>query len=198
MLIGYARVSTTDQTSDLQVDALRHVGCERIFEDVASGVSATKKGLEEALSFARPGDTLVVWRLDRLGRSVAQLVTLVNQLKERDIEFQSLVEAIDTSTATGKFFFHIVAAFAELERNLIRERTKAGLLAARARGRVGGRPLAFDEKTFEMALRLHEANDLSVGELCERLGIAKRTFYRRLKAHKDQAKQSSSTPGAPT
>lgn len=193
MLVGYARVSTPDQRLDLQKDALLKAGCGRLFEDVVSGSDDNKEELEKALEFLREGDTLVVWRLDRLGRSLKQLVELVNELKTKDIEFKSLVEAIDTTSATGQFFFHITAAFAELERNLIRERTRAGLEAARARGRSGGRPPALDKKTFEMALSLYESNQGTVAEICEGLGIKTRTFYRYRKKHRE-----ASSPSTPT
>lgn len=183
MRLGYARVSTDDQRLDLQTDALRNAGCEEVYSDVTSGVTQDKEELDKALTFLRPGDTLVVWRLDRLGRSMSRLVSLINELNQQGIGFVSLVEAIDTTTATGTFFFHVTAAFAELERNLIRERTHAGLAAARARGRKGGRPRAIDQTTFELALRLHEQNEAPVGEICSRLGIAKRTFYRYRQAH---------------
>ncbi len=140
MLVGYARVSTTEQTLDLQFDALKKAGCSKIFTDTASGAKTERKGLDEALSYVREGDTLVVWRLDRLGRSLTHLIETVSQLDNRKIGFKSLTEQIDTTTSGGKLIFHIFGALAEFERNLIRERTNAGLQAARARGRVGGRP----------------------------------------------------------
>lgn len=195
MLVGYARVSTPDQRLDLQKDALLKAGCEQVFEDVVSGSNDRKQELEAALKFLRPGDTLVVWRLDRLGRSLKQLVELMGELADKGIEFKSLVEAIDTATATGQFFFHITAAFAELERNLIRERTKAGLASARARGRMGGRPKALDKKTFEMALSLYESNQGTVAEICSSLNIKTRTFYRYLKRHREQTSLDAGTTG---
>ncbi len=140
MLVGYARVSTTEQTLDLQFDALKKAGCSKIFTDTASGAKTERKGLDEALSYVREGDTLVVWRLDRLGRSLTHLIETVSQLDNRKIGFKSLTEQIDTTTSGGKLIFHIFGALAEFERNLIRQRTNAGLQAARARGRVGGRP----------------------------------------------------------
>src|SRR5919201_955449 len=140
MNIGYARVSTQDQTLDLQKDALTKAGCERLFSDTASGASTERKGLEQALGQLREGDTLVVWRLDRLGRSLPHLIETVTALEQRGIGFRSLTESIDTTTSGGKLIFHIFGALAEFERNLIRERTLAGLAAARARGRSGGRP----------------------------------------------------------
>lgn len=185
MLIGYARVSTFDQNLDLQLDDLHKAGCEKIFNDTASGSRSERPGLNEALDYVRSGDTLVVWRLDRLGRSLKDLIEITNGLYAREVGFRSLIEAIDTSTSTGKFFFHITGAFAELERNLIRERTMAGLNAARARGRKGGRPTAIDKKTFEMALQLYNKKTTPVSDICQRLGIAKRTFYRYLARHRN-------------
>jgi DNA invertase Pin-like site-specific DNA recombinase len=186
MRVGYARVSTPDQSVDLQRDALEQSGCGKIFQEVASGAKADRAILNATLDYVRPGDTLVVWRLDRLGRSLGQLIALMNTLHERSIGFQSLVEAIDTTTPTGQFFFQVTGAFAELERNLMRERTKAGLASARRRGRKGGRRKAIDPKTFAMALQLYEAQTSSVQSICARLGIAKRTFYRYLVNYRDQ------------
>src|SRR5919206_2285768 len=140
MLIGYARVSTLDQNLDLQQDALRKAGCERLFTDVASGSQTTREGLEVALGFLRAGDALVVWKLDRLGRSLKQLIDLVLTLETREVGLWSLQERLDTTTSGGKLIFHVFGALAEFERDLIRERTQAGLAAARARGRKGGRP----------------------------------------------------------
>ncbi len=140
MLIGYARVSTQDQTLNLQQDALEKIGCTRIFTDTASGTTTERKGLDEALTFLRDGDTLVVWRLDRLGRSLKHLIETISFLQQRNIGFKSITENIDTTTSGGKLIFHVFGALAEFERDLIRERTLAGLLAARARGRYGGRP----------------------------------------------------------
>src|SRR5689334_1771038 len=140
MLIGYARVSTQEQTLDLQQDALQKIGCTKIFNDTASGAKAERKGLEEALAYVREGDTLVVWRLDRLGRSLKHLIDTITILNNRNIGFKSITENIDTTTSGGKLIFHIFGALAEFERDIIRERTNAGLQAARARGRLGGRP----------------------------------------------------------
>ena len=142
MLVGYARVSTHDQTVALQRDALTGAGCERILTDTASGARADRPGLEDALAFARTGDTLVVWRLDRLGHSLPHLLKTIARLQERGVGFRSLTEQLDTTTSGGKLVFHVFAALAEFERDVIRERTQAGLLAARARGRRGGHPRA--------------------------------------------------------
>jgi DNA invertase Pin-like site-specific DNA recombinase len=147
MLIGYARVSTSDQTLDLQKDALQKTGCDRIFTDTASGAKAERTGLDEAISHLREGDILVVWRLDRLGRSLKHLIETITALNNRDIGFKSITEAIDTTTSGGKLIFHIFGALAEFERDIIRERTQAGLNAARARGRKGGRPKALTPST---------------------------------------------------
>ena len=184
MLVGYARVSTSDQSLDLQIDALKKADCEKIFHDVGSGTKAERKGLQEAFEYLRTGDTLVVWKLDRLGRSLRNLLELVNKLKEKSIAFKSLQEVIDTTTPTGQFFFHITACFAELERNLIKERTKVGLEAARARGRKGGRKKAIRPDKFQLALKLYDEKKHSVGEICQNLGIKRRTFYNYLAEHK--------------
>lgn len=183
MRIGYARVSTPEQSCTLQRDALEQSGCVKVFAEVASGAKAARPALTAALEYLHAGDTLVVWRLDRLGRSLGQLMALMQTLQSRQIGFHSLVEAIDTTTATGQFFFQITGAFAELERNLIRERTRAGLASARQRGRCGGRPKAIDAETFAMAVQLYQAQTSSVQSICTRLGIARRTFYRYLAAH---------------
>jgi DNA invertase Pin-like site-specific DNA recombinase len=183
MRIGYARVSTPEQSFTLQRDALEQSGCSKVFQEVASGAKATRPALMATLEYMRAGDMLVVWRLDRLGRSLGQLIALMQTLQSQQIGFHSLVEGIDTTTATGQFFFQITGAFAELERNLIRERTRAGLASARQRGRRGGRPKAIDPETFAMAVQLYQAQTSSVQSMCTRLGITRRTFYRYLAAH---------------
>ncbi len=177
MLIGYARVSTEDQNLDLQKDALEKAGCERIFTDSVSGTKAKRPGLEEALSHLRAGDTLVVWRLDRLGRSLRHLIDTVADLQERGIDFKSLTESIDTTTSGGKLVFHIFGALAEFEREIIRERTNAGLQAARARGRYGGPKYKLTEKQVTIARQLWASNT-PVKEICQTLGISRATFYR--------------------
>src|SRR5205814_2801399 len=154
MLIGYARVSTQYQTLHLQKDALEKLGCNKIFTDTASGAKAERKGLEEALEYVREGDTLVVWRLDRLGRSLKHLIETITELNNRKIGFKSIQENIDTTTSGEKLVFHIFGALAEFERDIIKERTKAGLTAARARGRLGGRPKALNAKKASIALAL--------------------------------------------
>ena len=178
MLIGYARVSTDDQNLDLQRDALQKAGCEQIFTDTVSGTKAERKGLTDALSHLRSGDTLVVWRLDRLGRSLRHLIDTVTALQERGIGFKSLRESIDTTTSGGKLVFHIFGALAEFEREIIKERTRAGLTAARSRGKTGGRPKALTEKQVDMLSNLAADKDRSVEEICKTLGISRTTFYR--------------------
>lgn len=177
MLIGYARVSTIDQNLALQLDALKKAGCEKIFEDKASGGKVDRPGLQTVLEFAREGDTVLVWRLDRLGRSLKHLIEMVTQLNERGVGFRSLQEAIDTTTSGGKLVFQIFGALAEFERNLIRERTQAGLEAARARGRKGGRPRILDGKKIELAYQLYDAKKHTIKEICQILGISKPTIY---------------------
>ncbi len=154
MLVGYARVSTQDQNLELQNDALSKAGCARIFTEVIGGSRTERTGLQEALNILRSGDTLVVWRLDRLGRSLKHLIDIVNQLREKEIGFRSLQESIDTTTSGGKLIFHMFGALAEFERDVIRERTQAGLRAARARGRQGGRPRVLDGARLEMVRKM--------------------------------------------
>src|SRR2546423_12605839 len=181
MLVGYARVSTSDQTLNLQKDALKKIGCTKIFTDIASGAKEERKGLEEALAFLREGDTLVVWRLDRLGRSLKHLLETITNLNKRKIGFKSLTESIDTTTSNGRLIFNIFASLAEFERYLIRERTKAGLQAARARGRVGGRPKAHTlntPKKVAMAQSLYDNKNNTIDEICKTLNISRSTFYR--------------------
>src|SRR5689334_5986061 len=185
MLVGYARVSTQDQTLALQQDALHEAGCERIFTDTASGATADRPGLDEAIAYARPGDTLVVWKLDRLGRSLPHLIETVRGLGQRGIGFKSLTEQIDTTTSGGKLIFHVFAALAEFERDVIRERTQAGLTAARTRGRRGGRPRAAglnDEKKLALAQRLYEDKKNSIEDICQTLRVSRATLYRYLAA----------------
>lgn len=178
MNLGYARVSTLDQNLELQEDALIKSGCEKIFRDVAGGAVDSRKGLAEAIEFARKGDTLVVWKLDRLGRSLKHLIETVNLLKERGVGLLSLQEKIDTTTSGGKLIFHVFGALAEFERELIRERTNAGLKAARARGRLGGRPPKLTAKQIEMAKRLLNDPTVDVKEICQTLQISRSTLYR--------------------
>jgi len=181
MLIGYARVSTHEQTLNLQRDALGKAGCSKIFTDTVSGAKAERKGLDEALAYVRSGDTLVVWRLDRLGRSLPHLIATLTDLEERGIGFKSLTENIDTTTSGGKLIFHIFGALAEFERNLIRERTQAGLTAARDRGRTGGRPKVLTGRQLSIAQSLYDDPAHSIAEICRTLKISKATLYRYIK-----------------
>ena len=176
MKIGYARVSTDDQKMDLQRDALTAAGCEKVFTDTASGAKAERPGLADALAFARKGDSLVVWRLDRLGRSLPELVKIVGELEAVGVGFESTTERIETSTAAGRLVFHVFAALAEFERRLIVERTHAGLDAARARGRKGGRPALPPEKVA--AIQAMAAGNRSVSEICKALKIGRSTLYK--------------------
>jgi DNA invertase Pin-like site-specific DNA recombinase len=187
MLIGYARVSTQEQNLDLQKDALNGIGCGRIFTDTASGAKAERPGLTAALEHCRDGDTLVVWKLDRLGRSLPHLVETVRELLDRGVGFKSLQEAIDTTTSGGKLIFHIFASLAEFERDIIRERTNAGLAAARARGRKGGRPAGVDEKKQKAALALKANPAYSIKEICEIVGISRNTYYKYTRESTDAA-----------
>src|SRR5918998_1264688 len=179
-LIGYARVSTNEQHLHLQQDALTAAGCLKIFTDTMSGAKHERKGLEDAVNFLRDGDTLVVWRLDRLGRSLKDLIERLTELHSRNIGFKSLTENIDTTTSGGKLIFHIFGALAEFERDIITERTNAGLTAARARGRQGGRPRSSlsDDRKLQIARQMYENKSLTVGEICKALGIPRSTFYR--------------------
>ena len=175
-LIGYARVSTAEQDTALQTDALQKAGCERIFEDTVSGAKAERPGLASALAFLRDGDVLMVWRLDRLGRSLAHLIEVVGALEARGIGFRSLTEAIDTTTSGGRLIFHVFGALGQFERDLIRERTRAGLVAAAARGRRGGRKPVITSEKLQRA-RGHIAKGLSVREAAARLKIGKTALY---------------------
>jgi DNA invertase Pin-like site-specific DNA recombinase len=182
MLIGYARVSTQDQTLDLQTDALTRAGCAKIFTDTTSGSKSERPGLQDAMNHLRAGDTLVVWRLDRLGRTLKHLIVLITDLSEQGIGFKSLQESIDTTTSGGKLIFHIFGALAEFEREIIKERTNAGLQAARARGRIGGRPTiqSRDPKKIALARKLYADQSMTVQEICASLHIGRSTLYRYL------------------
>ena len=177
MLIGYARVSTDDQNLALQRDALAAAGCEKVYEDRISGAKAERPGLALALEVARAGDTLVVWRLDRLGRSLKDLIALAEGLDKRGVGLKSLKEAIDTTSSGGRLVFHMFGALAEFERDLIRERTRAGLTAARARGRLGGRPKRLTPEKRRLAVQLYRAREHSIAEICRLMGISKPTLY---------------------
>ena len=177
MLIGYARVSTQDQNLDLQTEALTKVGCKKIYNDKISGSRAERPGLTKALEMLREGDTLVVWKLDRLGRSVKNLIDLVGELHQQGIQFKSLTDAIDTGTPSGRFFFHVMASLAEMERELTVERTRAGLEVARQLGRKGGRRRQMTESKIESAKKLL-ANGVPPRDVATNLGVSVPTLYR--------------------
>jgi DNA invertase Pin-like site-specific DNA recombinase len=177
MQIGYARVSTDDQHLDLQRDALRQAGCERVFEDTASGAKAERVGLAALMEVLRPGDTVVIWRMDRLGRSLKDLIALVERLEAVGVGLHSLQEKIDTTSSGGRLVFHLFGALAEFERNLVRERTQAGLTAARARGRHGGRKKRLDPAKQKIALRLYHERQHTVEEICRMMGVGRSTLY---------------------
>ena len=177
MLIGYARVSTQDQNLDLQTEALAKVGCKKIFDDKISGSHAERPGLAKVQEALREGDTLVVWKLDRLGRSVKHLVDLVSELHKRGVQFKSLTDAIDTGTASGRFFFHVMASLAEMERELTIERTQAGLKVARQLGRTGGRERQMTKSKIKSAKKLL-ASGVPPRDVAANLGVSVPTLYR--------------------
>lgn len=176
--VGYARVSTDDQNLDLQRDALTKSGCKVIYEETASGKSAGRPELDHCLKALRDDDVLVVWRLDRLGRSLPDLVRIVTDLKQRGVGFESLTEKIETGSAAGKLIFHVFAALAEFERNVIRERTQAGLAAARARGRMGGRKPSLDAKQIREIRALLRDPSITVNDVAKRYGVSRTTVYK--------------------
>ncbi len=184
MNIGYARVSTQDQDLSLQIDALNGAGCKKIYKEKITGSKKERPQLNELLEQLREGDVVVIWKLDRLARSLKDLVSLVNEIQEKGGALHSLNDQIDTTTPHGKFTFHIFAALAEFERDIIRERTKAGLAAARARGRKGGRPKGLSKKAQHTAIiaeKLYQERELTVKEICEQLSISKGTLYNYLR-----------------
>ncbi|MBV9132035.1 MAG: recombinase family protein [Chloroflexi bacterium] len=180
-LLGYARVSTTDQNPDLQLDALKAASCYRVFVDTASGALDDRPQLAKVLDQLRPGDTLVVWKLDRLGRSLRHLIDTVAELQRRDVGFRSLQENIDTTSPGGKLIFHIFGALAEFERDLIRQRTLAGLAAARARGRAGGRPSTMTPTKLTLARQLYDSREHTLAEIARTLGVSRASIYRHLR-----------------
>jgi DNA invertase Pin-like site-specific DNA recombinase len=178
--IGYARVSTADQNPTLQTDALTAVGCSRLFTETASGSLTDRPQLKAALDYLRPGDTLIVWKLDRLARSIKQLIETIETLHGMDCGFRSLTEAIDTTTPSGKLVFHIFSALTEFERSIIRERTLAGLASARARGRIGGRPRSLSEQGLAAAKALIKDGTLTITEVAQQIGVSDATLYKYL------------------
>lgn len=185
MKIGYARVSTKDQNLDLQKDALKKAGCEKIYSEQISGTKTERGKLDEMIAQVRSGDIIVVWKLDRLGRSLRDLVNLISKFQDMGVGFKSLQDNIDTTTPTGKLTFHLFAALAEFERDIISDRTKAGLASARARGRLGGRPKGLSKKAQDkarLAESLYKEKNYSIKEICEYLNISKPTLYRYLRS----------------
>ena len=179
-LLGYAWVSTTDQDPALQLDALEAAGCVKIFTDKTSGTLDRRPQLDRLLDQLRPGDTVVVWRLDRLGRSLRHLITLSEDLADRKVGLRSLQESIDTATANGRLFFHLMTSLAQFERDLISERTKAGLVAARARGRKGGRPPVMTPQKVKVARQMYASREHTVEEIAQTVGVSRKTVYRHL------------------
>ena len=177
MLVGYARVSTSEQNLDLQLDALKKAECSKIYEDQISGYKDNRPGLSKALEILREGDTFIIWKLDRLGRTVKGLISLVSQLESRGVHFKSLTDSIDTSTPAGRFFFHVMASLAQMERELIIERTKAGLEAARSQGRIGGRKRIMTDSKIKSAKKLLQAGALP-HDVAKDLGVSISTLYR--------------------
>ncbi|GHO48465.1 recombinase family protein [Ktedonospora formicarum] len=191
MKIGYVRVSKQEQNEELQIDALKETGCQKWFTDKMTGSKAERKGLNEALEYLQPGDTFMVWKLDRAGRSLPHLLELLKDLEARSIEFVSITEQIDTTTPGGKLIFHLMGALAEFERDLIRERTNAGLTAARARGRVGGRPRKLKTNgKMALARQMFVEQSHSIPEICATLGISRATLYRYLKEMKEETPET--------
>ena len=184
MKVGYCRVSTHDQYLTMQQDVLNSAGCEEIYSDIASGSKTNRPGLEQALAFVREGDVLVTWKLDRLGRSLQHLIQTIQDLERRGIGFKCIQENIDTTTSGGKLIFHIFGALAEFERDLIRERTNAGLKAARARGKLGGRPPLLTGKQIDRLVELYDERRSSVNEICKIFSISRPSFYNYLNKRK--------------
>ena len=184
MKVGYARVSTIDQNLEAQIDHLHKEGCDKIYEEKMSGSKKDRPELAQCLEMLREGDVLVVTKLDRLGRTVRQLVELIDQFQERKIHFKCLDDPIDTSSTTGEFFFHIMGAFSQLERSLIKERTKKGLASARARGRTGDRPETISKDKKEEAFKLYQENDKTVAEIADLLGMSRMSIYRHVNKRK--------------
>ncbi|MGD6849606.1 recombinase family protein [Rossellomorea aquimaris] len=185
MKIGYARVSTQDQSLDLQMDALQKFGCEKVYSEKVSGMKDDRQKLLELIEYAREGDILVVYKLDRLGRSTKKLIELTEELERRGIELVSIRDSIDTTTAVGKAMFRMLAVLSEMERDLISERTRAGLESARARGRSGGRPKK-DRKDIEKALKLYDTKQYTIKEIEEMTSVSKATLYRELRKRKSK------------
>lgn len=188
LIVGYARVSTKDQNLQLQYDALQQYGCFEIFEEKITGSKKNRPALNEMLKMLRPGDKVVVYKLDRISRSTKHLIELADFFEKNQVEFISIKEQIDTSTSMGKFFFKVMASLSELERDIIRERTKAGLESARARGRKGGRPKK-NKKNVETALKMYFSKEYSISEIVNSTGVSQATLYRRIREKEEQEKE---------
>ncbi len=184
MKIGYARVSSEDQSLDLQLDALRKADCKRIFQDKCSGAGVDRPGLNDLLKTMREGDVIIVWRLDRLGRSLKDLLTLAERFEKEGVGLSSIEDKIDTTSSGGKLIFQVFGALSEFERNLIRERTQAGLAAAKARGKTGGRPKRLNQKQQKLLVKLYNSKQHSISEICQLLSITKPTLYNYLEAER--------------
>lgn len=187
MILGYARVSTLDQNLDMQIDALEKAGCERVITDKVKSEKESRPGLDQVLTMLRSGDTLVVWKLDRLGRTLRHLVNLIDSFSKKNIQFRSLQESIDTTTPVGKLIFHTISAIAEFERDMIRTRTRSGLAAARARGRLGGRPPALTTGKVKTAIAMYNTG-CTVDEICSEMGISRSTFYKYIRGTGNERK----------
>lgn len=184
MKIGYARVSSEDQSLDLQIDALKKAGCKKIFEDKRSGAGIERPGLKALLDSLREGDVVIVWRLDRLGRSLRDLLALAEQFEDEGVGLSSIKDKIDTTTSGGRLIFQVFGALSEFERNLIKERTQAGLAAAKARGRTGGRPKSLDSQQRKLLVKLYNSKQHSISEICTLMKITKPTLYNYLEAER--------------
>jgi DNA invertase Pin-like site-specific DNA recombinase len=178
MKIGYARVSTIEQNLDMQLDALKEAGCDRVYEDKASGAKTDRQGLRSAIENLREGDTLVVYKLDRIGRSLKDLISIITDLNEKSVQIVSIKDSIDTSSASGKLMLNMLCVLADYERTLIRERTNAGLQAARARGRSGGRPSVLTAQQIKAARALYDSKQVTIDDICKQINCSKPTFYR--------------------
>ena len=188
MKIGYARISRVEQNINLQIDALKNSGCEKILTDEITGVILNRPGLNKLFDMLREGDEVVVWRLDRLGRSLKDLINCIDTFKKMNVVFKSLQESIDTSSSIGNLIFHIFGSLAECEHNLISERTRAGMEAARSRGMLGGKPKPAKEK-IKTSIKLYKERDMSVDQICDVVGMSKPTFYKYLKEHQAKEKE---------
>lgn len=186
MKVGYARISSSEQSLDLQVDALRDAGCDDVFQDIMSGAKGDRPGLEQMLRFVREGDTVVVWKLDRLGRSMTHLIETMKFLEDKKVGFESICEKIDTSTITGKLIFHLFGSLAEFERGIIIERVKAGMKYAKEKGRLCGKKRTITDNVVKRMIELRESGTITVKEICKIHGISKQSFYLYYRKYKSE------------